>query len=109
MKTSNVAIIATATVASIALLAVVALVAAAPKDSDVGLLIGVLITGAGGMITSILTLGRTQQIQGTVDDLANGRMDSKIRAAVADILPDHALDPTARDLVERDREVRDNH
>jgi HAMP domain-containing protein len=109
MKTSNVAIIATATVASIALVAVVALVASAPKDSDVGLLIGVLITGAGGMITSILTLGRTQQIQGTVDELANGKMDAKIRAGVADVLADHLVDPKARAQVAQDREVRDSH
>ena len=109
MKTANVAIIATAAVAGVALLTVAMLVAFAPKDSDLGLLIGVLITGASGMITSILTLGRTQQIAGTVDDLANGKMDAKIRAGVADVLADHLVDPKARALVEQDRATRDAH
>lgn len=109
MKTSNAAIISTATVASVALLAVVALVAFAPANTDLGLLVGVLITGAGGMITSILTLGRVDQMRGTVDDLANGKMDAKIRAAVADVIQPHLIDPAMDDQLELDRERRDAH
>jgi hypothetical protein len=107
--TSNVAIIATAALGGLTMLAVVALVALAPEDADLGLLIGLLLTGGGNLLATILNVGRTEQVRATVDELANGKMDAKIRAGVADVLPDHLVDPAARSQVEQDRVVRDRH
>lgn len=115
MKRDNsVAIIATAVVACVALCAVVALVAIAPKDADVSVLIGAMMLGAGSMLTSILNLVKTDNVagdvahvKGTVDELANGKMDAKIRASTADVLPDHLIDPKIKPQLVRDRAVRD--
>lgn len=107
-NTVNVAIICATALVVATLLAVVALVAFAPSDSDLGLLIGLVFTNVIGMLATILNLTRTEQVKGTVDDLANGKMDAKIRAGVADVLPDHLVDPKARPQVARDREIRDN-
>lgn len=109
MKTSNVTVIAAAMFASITMLAVALIVAFAPADADLGLLIGLLVTAAGNLVATIVTVGRTDQIKGTVDDLANGKMDAKIRAGVADVLKDHLIDPTTREQIAQDRIVRDDH
>lgn len=109
MKTTNVAIIATAALGGMTMLAVVLLVALAPDDADLGLLIGLLLTGGGNLLATILNVGRTEQVRATVDDLANGKMDAKIRAGVADVLPDHLVDPKVRTLVAQDRATRDAH
>lgn len=107
MKTSNLAIIASTVLASVTLVAAVGLVAFAPADADLGLLIGLLFTNVGTMVTGIVGLVLTEQVRGTVDELANGKMDAKIRAGVADVLPDHMVDPKVRPQVARDRATRD--
>lgn len=108
MKTSNVVVAAVAAVACTALLAVVALVALAPSDADLGFLVGAMFTGVGSMIAALVSLARVSEVKATVDDLANGKMDAKIRAGVADVLPDHAIDPAVRDQLAQDRAVRDH-
>lgn len=67
-------------------------------------------------VTGILAViqgqqGRREQAQvrETVHDLANGRMDAKIRAAVADVLKDEHIDPAMRAQIEADRARRDAH
>jgi len=37
---------------------------------------------------------RVQRVEKHTDDLANGKMDAKIRAGVADVIPDRLLDET---------------
>lgn len=107
MKTSNLAIVAATVLASVTLVAVVTLVVFAPADADLGLLLGLLFTNVGTMVTAIVGLVRTEQVRGTVDELANGKMDAKIRAGVADVLPNHLIDPAVDDQLVEDRAVRD--
>lgn len=107
MKTSNLAIIAGTVLASVTLLAVVGMVAFAPADADLGLLIGLMFTNVGTMLAAIVSLVRTEQVKGTVDELANGKMDAKIRAGVADVLPDHLVDAKAKPQLVLDRASRD--
>lgn len=107
MKSTNVAVIATTVLGSVTMLTVAIVIATAPADADLGLLVGLLFTGAVQLMASVVALVRTEQVRSTVDELANGKMDAKIRAGVADVLPDHLVDPKARPQVERDRATRD--
>lgn len=100
------AMICTAILAVATLAAVVTLVILAPRGADLAVLMAALFAGAGSMITSILNLARASQTAATVDDLANGKMDAKIRAAVSEVLDDRLIDPTIRDQLVADKERR---
>ncbi len=53
-------------------------------------------------------VGRKQDELGEgVDKLRNGEMDAKLRAAVAEILAPHLIDPEALPQLEEDRATRD--
>ena len=61
-------------------------------------------------VAVVAALVRVEQMGTTVNKvehdthrLVNGLMDSKIRAGVADVLPDDLVDPAARDQLENDR------
>lgn len=69
----------------------------APTGTDVAPLIGTLAP----TVAALGALAQVQRMQGKVDrvdqrteELSNGLMDSKIRAGVADVIPDHLLDDT---------------
>lgn len=109
MKTVNLAIIAGTVLVSVTILGMVTLVVFAPDGVDIGMLVGLLFSNVATLLAVIVGLVRTEQVKGTVDDLANGKMDAKIRAGVADVLPDHMVDPKARPQVELDRAARDAH
>lgn len=103
MNNNQTTTLAAAGVACTTLAAATLVSALAPGSGDVS-----AILGAGGtMIVAVVTLGRTGQIKGTIDDLANGKMDAKIRAGVADVLADHLVDEGAKPQLARDRAVRD--
>lgn len=55
----------------------------------------------------LANMSRTKRIGNQVDDLANGGMDAKIRAGVADTVRDEYLDPSAAPQLARDRARRD--
>lgn len=69
----------------------------------------------GALIAGLAQLGRKQadtdrkvdEALAGVNYLSNGGMDAKVRAGVADVLPDHLIDPQARPLIEQDRVRRD--
>lgn len=107
MKTVNLAIVAGTILVTVTILGMVTLVVFAPEGVDIGLLVGLLFSNVVTLLSVIVGLVRTEQVKGTVDDLANGKMDAKIRANVADVLPDHLVDPKARPQIERDRATRD--
>ena len=84
------------------------------QEATVTILVGLLAP----TITSLVTLAKTsgvaaqvEKVASDTDDLTNGLMDAKIRAAVADVLPEDQLDPDASDLIadDRDRRNRDRH
>lgn len=60
-----------------------------------------------GLLTTMVTLARTESIGRQVDDLANGGMDAKIRAGVADTLRPELLDPDQADQLAADYQRRD--
>jgi len=61
-------------------------------------------------VAVVAALVRVEQMNTSVNKvendthrLVNGLMDSKIRAGVADVLPDDLVDPSAREQLENDR------
>jgi hypothetical protein len=82
----------------------------APSGSDPTVLVSTLVGTLAPTIAVLGALARlgtvSEQVADVAEDtnkLANGLGDSKIRAAVADVLPDHMIDPASRQLVEADR------
>ena len=69
----------------------------------------------GALIAGLAQLGRKQdatdrkvdEALAGVQYLSNGGMDAKVRAGVADVLPDHLIDPQAMPLIEQDRVRRE--
>ncbi|MDQ6524332.1 hypothetical protein RB608_12005 [Nocardioides sp. LHD-245] len=62
------------------------------------------------LVAGLATVARKQaETDEKVTFLANGGMDSKVRAAVADLLPDHLIkqDPETQAQLEVDRDIRD--
>lgn len=53
------------------------------------------------------TARQLDDVKRDVTYLANGGMDAKVRAGVADVLPDHLLDPEAAEQIEADRAYRE--
>lgn len=99
---STVLIVCATVVAVAAIGAGVLVLRGGVSDTALGLFIGLI----GTVVTTLVNLGRTEQIKDTVHDLANGRMDAKIRAGVADVLADHLIDPTAGAQLDVDRARR---
>lgn len=69
----------------------------APQGTDVAPLVGMVAP----TVAALAALASVQKVAGQVnrvdkrtEDLANGKMDSKIRAGIADVIPDHLLDET---------------
>lgn len=60
-----------------------------------------------GLVTAMANLARTESVKRQVDDLANGGMDAKIRAGVADAVRDEYLDPDQARQLAVDRARRD--
>lgn len=96
--------------------AVVAISVAVPEGANKGSLVAILMGSLAPTIASLVALAKVSSVSGTVDQVAedttkltNGLMDSKIRAAVADVLPAHLVDPNARAQIASDVERRDNH
>lgn len=71
--------------------------------------IGLVLASLSSTVVGVLALAKIGSVEKTVDDLSNGRMDAKIRAGIADVLPDHLIDRNARPQLEEDRKRRDSH
>jgi len=87
--------------------AVVVLVLFLPPDRDAMPYVALLMSTVGTTVAGILALMKLQGVDDKVTDLTNGVMDAKIRAGVADVLPDSSLDPGAADQIRDDRARRD--
>lgn len=105
MKIPTALIVCATIVLCVAILAVAGLLASGASSESVAVLTGLIAT----ILVNVLGLVRTQQIKGTVDDLANGKMDAKIRANVGDVVADHLIDPAVKDQLAVDRARRDGH
>ena len=96
-------------VAGIVALLLGALAAATPvhvfpaHGAELAPLIGLV----GPTVATLAVLGKVNNIDQRTEDLTNGLMDAKLRAGVADVLPDHLIDPGAKDQLEADRARRD--
>jgi len=103
MNRTPTALIVCATIVAVAAITgAVLILRGGVSDTALGIFVGLLVS----LITTLVNLGRTEQIKETVHDLANGRMDAKIRAGVADVLANHLIDPTAGAQLDVDRARR---
>lgn len=69
-------------------------------------LVGTLAPTIAAMAAVVKVAGVSAQVSDVAEDtnkMANGLGDSKIRAAMADVLPDHMVDPAAMPQLEADR------
>lgn len=103
-KVNQIALVCVTVIALAAIIGTVVLLSFAKGDAEI--LAGLIFTGSASLIATVVNLARTEQVKGTVDDLANGKMDAKIRAGVADVLADHFIDPAAVAQIARDRTRR---
>lgn len=94
---------------------IVALAFAVDDGARVESLVGLILPAAGTLLLALLALDKigkvdqvVQRVDKTTGELANGLMDSKIRAAVAEVIRDAYVDPSAHQLLEADRRRRDN-
>lgn len=82
----------------------------APDGRDPTILVSTIVGTLAPTLAILAALAKLGNVSEQVADVAqdaelmkNGLGDSKIRAAVADVLPDHLIDPASRQLVEADR------
>lgn len=94
--------------------AVVAVTVAVPDGANAATLITLLLGSLAPTIASLVGLAKLSAVGDRVDvvaaqshDLTNGLMDSKIRAAVADVLSPEMVDESARPQIAADRARRD--
>ena len=106
MKTPTAMIAALAAVAIAILGSITLMVVTVEKSQLPEAWIAVILGILGTVITQLVQLGRTEQIRRDVSDLANGKMDSKIRAGTADVLRDELIDPDQADQIAADRKRR---
>lgn len=104
MKNSNAIVAAVSAMFCFTMLSVVLVAVLVPDRAEglITLMIGAMAT----TVPAVIGLSKITGVERQVTDLTNGLMDSKIRAGVADVLPDHLVDDTARPLIERDRARR---
>lgn len=69
--------------------------------------LGLFFAMIGSIVAAVVTLARLDKVSRQVDDISNGRMDAKIRAAIADVVKDEHLDPDASSQIRADRIRRD--
>lgn len=99
---------------SVTLASIVALAFAVEDGARIESLVGLILPAAGTLLLGFLALARIDNVEQKVGqslahttDLTNGLMDSKIRAAVAEVIKDAYVDPGAAQLLEADRKRRD--
>lgn len=68
--------------------------------------IAVLFANLAAALPSVLALAKVSNTAEQVDKLANGLMDAKVRAGLADVLPDELIDPDAQHQLRADRARR---
>jgi hypothetical protein len=84
----------------------VALVLYAPPETDLVKLLGAIGTGAALVAAQIAQYLKTRQMGKSVEYLANGGTDAKVRAGVADVIDPRYLKAGVKDQLEADRAHR---
>lgn len=80
---------------------------AAPDGDAVVTFLTMVLGFASTTVAALITLTKVQGVDKKVDYLANGGMDSKIRAGVAEVLRPHLIKPEAEALIEKDKAHRE--
>jgi hypothetical protein len=120
-RNNNVLVIVAAVVFCFVIAACVAVFAAAPEGANTGSLITLLIGQLAPTLVALGVLAKVNAVDQKADAtsaqvsqvaqdtyrLTNGLLDAKVRAGVADVLPDHLIDPDAREQIADDRRVRE--
>lgn len=112
---NNVVVIVGAVVFCFVIAAVVAVYVAAPEGANTGSLITLLIGQVAPTLVALGVLAKVNSTDAKVEQVAedtyrltNGLLDAKARAAIADTMPEHLLDPDYVDgQMHADRRVRD--
>jgi hypothetical protein len=89
---------------------VVAYLSTAVESSAAAALVASLLGNLSALAAVLVNLQRTANVESTVNDVArdthdlrNGLLDAKVRSGVADVLPDHLVDPAASHQLRQDR------
>lgn len=75
-------------------LAAVVVIVALTDSVTAGALAAALFSQLGTIAVLLVNLRATASVQRDTHDLKNGLLDAKVRAGVADVLPDHLVDPS---------------
>lgn len=78
----------------------------APDGDAVAMFLTMVLGFATSTIAVLVTLTKVQSVDEKVEYLANGGMDAKVRAGVAEVLRPELVDPEAEDLIAVDRVTR---
>lgn len=78
----------------------------APDGDAVAMFLTMVLGFATSTVAALVTLAKVQAVDEKVDYLANGGMDSKVRAGVADVLKPELVDPDVERLLAVDRATR---
>lgn len=109
-KSPSTALIVAVTAVAVTAIVSVTLILITLEKSEIpegwlALFLGFLTT----MLVTVAALAKVDKIGRQVDDLSNGKMDAKVRAAVSEVLRDELVDPAMRDQIGRDLARRDRH
>lgn len=88
---------------------IVVLVVFAPEGADSGAILAQLFTGLaslGAVVAALTTRTKVSDVSRSVDYLANGGMDSKTRAGIADVIKPEFLRDDAAEQLDADRAHR---
>lgn len=103
---SNALIVAATVVAGLAIVSMTLIIITVDKselpEGWLSLFLGFL----SSLVVAVVGLAKLDKVERQVDDLTNGLMDAKIRSGVADVLPNHLVDPAALEQLEADRQRR---
>lgn len=88
--------------------AVCVIAVAVPDSQNPAGLIGLLLGAFATLVVNIGVLFQLSQVKRNVDYLANGGTDSKVRAAIADVVDDQFLRDDAEPQLTEDRLHRDH-
>lgn len=112
-RNNNVLVIVGGVVFCFVVAACVAVFIAAPEGANTGSLVAILIGSLAPTLASLGVLAKVNGTEAKVDQVAqdtyrltNGLLDAKVRAGMADVLPDHLIDPDAHEQIKADRLVR---
>lgn len=110
---NNVIIIVAAVVGVVVILAITSVAIAIEDGARAASMIGLIVAPLATLLAFFGLFVNVQSIKADVSrsleqttELTNGLGDAKFRAAVADVLPDHMIDPAIRDQIVRDRARR---